>query len=96
MKLLLAECPDAERSRDVEGMRALDYARERGWRAAADALAGEAAARSKLLAQWRSRARPAAPTPGALCKPCRWEGLSPSPLSRFAPPGGWGDWGEGR
>eukprot|EP00930_Biecheleria_cincta_P055038 TRINITY_DN41407_c0_g1_i1.p1 TRINITY_DN41407_c0_g1~~TRINITY_DN41407_c0_g1_i1.p1 ORF type:complete len:437 (+),score=81.65 TRINITY_DN41407_c0_g1_i1:49-1359(+) len=50
---LLMEDPTVHSVLDCEGMRALDYARERGWTAAANSLSDEAAAHRHLCSEYR-------------------------------------------
>lgn len=50
---LLMEDPTVQSVLDCEGMRALDYARERGWTAAAKSLCDEAAAHQHLCSEYR-------------------------------------------
>jgi len=55
---LLTVCPAMQKALDIEGMRALDYAEERGWASAAAVLSSEDSLHRELRARWRSYFEP--------------------------------------
>eukprot|EP00931_Biecheleriopsis_adriatica_P043416 TRINITY_DN24828_c0_g1_i2.p1 TRINITY_DN24828_c0_g1~~TRINITY_DN24828_c0_g1_i2.p1 ORF type:complete len:383 (-),score=57.62 TRINITY_DN24828_c0_g1_i2:225-1334(-) len=52
---LLEADPSIHGTRDVEGMRAVDYALERGWKDAGRSLGAEESVQKKLRSNWRQR-----------------------------------------
>jgi len=58
VQVLLAAAPDLQNVTDTKGWRAVDYARQRGWRKPADVLGTEEEAQRKLHVDWRGRWEP--------------------------------------